>query len=260
MLKNVFSKSELKNHSLPITVISVLVLWLLSWIIALLFIDFERLSVFLNIINTFFVALFVAVISIVLTLLLKERKWYHTIVENQQAFLRSQETRLNQYNEEVYLFRLIDAHRQFVQQMEISTNGDNFTGQDAIAAIFNAFVKLYDDQKNEDEPDPHGNLFKQTIQRIYDYYSAPLSVYFHQLLLILMQIDAQSSEKIKNRFATLIQASLSNAELLLIFYYCTNNQLPEAQQLRSLIKKLNTLEYLPEDMVEQFHLNIFNAL
>lgn len=170
------------------------------------------------------------IILLYLTLTLQRQELHHQSeqleilrkeFELQINGLRNQTEMFNQERIESTLFNLLSMHHEIVRSMEIKVASNNKTenkhGRDCFLALYRIFKDDYYDNELGILDDQE--RINATSLRFFNKYQESLGHYLRTLYNIFMFLDnCTLSKKMKDLYAKIIHAQLSNYELLLLFY------------------------------------------
>lgn len=127
-----------------------------------------------------------------------------------------QENYIKQQRFEDTFFRLLDHHKKNVESLDIRGDSDS---KDVIASGSEAFKYIYDDMMISVENDKEIKEVLLSYKLTQDLYRHDLHHYFRFLYHILKFIkNSEISEEEKYKYASIVRATMSAYELILLFY------------------------------------------
>ncbi len=241
------------------TLITVLSIWLALWLLAFLFIDFEKLYQTTVLIHGIFLAVFVAFMIILFLQQKKELKALRQILDQKSNSVqrKSGASDLNRVVFANHFFNLLHVHQRMLYSMHLIYEGERFEGRDALVAVYNQLVEQYKKSEQKSEESTVHETIKASVSELYQSYEAQLNPYFQQLL-VLIQFLEEIDENDRPRFAKILQSTFSEAEMLLIFYYCLGGQ-KFSIPLKKYVDRYELLKFLPVDMIDKEHQKLYRA-
>lgn len=233
---------------------AIFLLWIVSWLSLILFVDTEAIGKAGNTVNALFSGMALAVLIAVILLQRRELKMLNESLHSLKDLVHRQSGNSSDSDFEKKYFHLLDSFQRNIRYMTITSDQHIFRGREALIAMYNSIVEIYGIYEKETSDLSMEELINHSYLEVYRKNQSELGHYFQQLNYILLFLEKYAVND-KTFYAGLLRTQLSSPELLLIFYDCLSEH--GNQRFKQLVIKYNLLRNLPEDLIDKEHYALF---
>lgn len=184
---------------------------------------------------------FITFSGLLLTIILQQKE----LAESRLQYTRSADS-LKITQKQDHFFRSLEIQNSIIDSIDLHNvkTGVTTTGRDCFSAFYSRFTAKYQDAIKKHSSVDDFKILAWSFDRFLKENEQDLTHYFRHFEAILQFIDLLDADK--EIYARQLRSTLSNRELLLLFYYCASQRSDLAKKL---VEKYGILEGLPRTHV-----------